>query len=385
MRSGKMALVTALALVTMGPAAAQNNWAAFGQDPGATKFSTLTQINVENVKNLKRAWTFHTGDTSGFFESGLIVIDGVMYFSAPNGVYALDAATGQQIWKYETTGTARRGPHYWPGGNGVGPRIFSQTANGMAAIDPKTGTIITSFGDKGFVTGLRMSSPPVAYKNTLVTQGGNSTVKAWDAVTGEMRWVLNLKAQPGDPNASTWLGDSLKTAGGPGLWGYFSVDVERGLIFVPVEKVGNDYYGGPHHGNNLYSDCLLAVDANTGLESRGRCQGRARDVRRHGAWPETQSPRQSPRRHCHRPSGICGAPRPPVEIHAVSDASRAHPERPATGAAGRWIPGHRRGLEQKRRRAAVSHHGSRHVHYAERPRHHGVRSSRGARRQDGVS
>ena len=67
MRFGKIALVAALALVTMGPAAAQNNWGAFGQDPGATKFSTLTQINADNVKNLKRAWTFHTGDTSGFF------------------------------------------------------------------------------------------------------------------------------------------------------------------------------------------------------------------------------------------------------------------------------------------------------------------------------
>ena len=264
MKLGTMALATLLALATMGPVTAQNNWAAFGQDPGATKFSTLTQINVDNVKNLKRAWTFHTGDKSGFFESGLIVIDGVMYVSAPNGVYALEASTGQQIWKYETTGTARRGPYYWPGASGVGPRIFSQTENGMAAIDPKTGKIIESFGDKGFVVGLRMSSPPVAYKNILVTQGGNSTVKAWDAVTGEQRWVLHLKAQPGDPNSATWFGDSLKTAGGPGLWGYFSVDVERALVFVPVEKVGNDYYGGPHHGNNLYSDCLLAVDANTG-------------------------------------------------------------------------------------------------------------------------
>jgi glucose dehydrogenase len=263
----KVIFVLALAAASMstpGATSAQNNWSNFGQDPGATKFSTLSQINTGNVKNLTRAWTFHTGDTSGFFESGLIVIDGVMYFSAPNGVYALDAATGQQIWKYETTGTARRGPYYWPGGGGVGPRLFSQTEHGLAAIDPKDGTLITSFGVKGFIAGLRMSSPPVAYKNVLVTQGGNSTVKAWDTVTGEARWVLNLKAQPGDPAAATWLGDSLKTAGGPGLWGYFSVDVERGLIFVPVEKVGNDYYGGPHHGNNLYSDCLLAVDANTG-------------------------------------------------------------------------------------------------------------------------
>ena len=239
-----LAAAVALVMSTTGITSAQNNWASFGQDPGATKFSTLSQINTDNVKNLTRAWTFHTGDTSGFFESGLMVIDGVMYFSAQNGVYALDAATGKQMWKYATTGTARRGPYYWPGGSGVGPRIFSQTENGLAAIDPKDGKLITSFGEKGFITGLRMSSPPVAYKNILVTQGGNSTVKAWDTVTGEPRWVLNLKAQPGDPAADTWLGDSLKTAGGPGLWGYFSVDVERGLIFVPVEKVGNDYYGG---------------------------------------------------------------------------------------------------------------------------------------------
>ena len=263
-----LALASALAAMssrsTMGMTSAQNNWANFGQDPGATKFSTLSQINTENVGKLTRAWTFHTGDDSGFFESGLIVIDGVMYFSAQNGVFALDAATGTQLWKYETTGTARRGPYYWPGGSGVGPRIFSQTANGLAALDPKDGTLITSFGVKGFIAGLRMSSPPVAYKNILVTQGGNGTVKAWDTVTGEARWTLNLKAQPGDPAAATWLGDSLKTTAAPGLWGYFSVDVERGLIFVPVEKVGNDYYGGPHHGNNLYSDCLLAVDANTG-------------------------------------------------------------------------------------------------------------------------
>ena len=129
-------VASALAIVSMmSVASAQNNWTSFGQDPGATKFSTLAQINADNVKGLKRAWTFHTGDKSGFFESGLLVIDGIMYFSAPNGVYALDAATGEQIWKYETTGTARRGPMYWPGANGVGPRIFSQTVDGLAAID----------------------------------------------------------------------------------------------------------------------------------------------------------------------------------------------------------------------------------------------------------
>ena len=142
MRTLKIGLAVVLTLTTIGVPAAQNNWMSFGQDPGATKFSTLDQITTDNVKNLERAWTFHTGDKSGFFESGLLVVDGVMYFSAPNGVYALDAATGTQIWKYETSGTARRGPLYWPGGSGVGPRIFSQTDNGLAAIDPATGNRI---------------------------------------------------------------------------------------------------------------------------------------------------------------------------------------------------------------------------------------------------
>jgi len=86
-----LTLAAALGIATMAIVSAQDNWAGFGNDPGATKFSTLNQINTDNVKNLKRAWTFHTGDDSGFFESGLIVIDGVMYFSAQNGVFALDA------------------------------------------------------------------------------------------------------------------------------------------------------------------------------------------------------------------------------------------------------------------------------------------------------
>jgi quinoprotein glucose dehydrogenase len=264
MKHAAFVLLPALAVMTSGHPLAQNDWVHVGQDPGATKFSTLAQINTDNVKGLKRAWTFRTGDSSGFFESGLLAVDGVMYFSTQNGVFALDGATGKQIWKYDTAGTARRGPLYWPGGSGVGPRLFSQIDGGMGAIDPKTGTLITTFGDKGIVAGLRMSSPPVFYRNTIVTQGGNSTVKAWDAITGEPRWTLNLKAQPDDPAARTWLGDSLQSGLSPGLWGYFSVDVNRGLLFIPVEKVGNDYYGGPHHGDNLYSNCLLAVDVTTG-------------------------------------------------------------------------------------------------------------------------
>jgi len=258
-----LVLVPLVVVATALPSA-QNNWMHWGQDPGGTKFSTLAEINTDNVSRLKRAWTFHTGDTSGFFESTPLAIDGTLYFSAANGVYAIDGATGKQIWKYETTGTARRGPTYWSGGSGVGPRLFTSTTAGLTALDPKTGTVVTSFADKGVIPGLRVSSPPAVYRNILVTQGENSTVKGWGTVTGELLWTLELKAPPGDPNRATWLNGSADSNYAPGLWGIFTIDVERGLLFVPVEKVGNDYYGGPHHGNNLYSDCILAVDVTTG-------------------------------------------------------------------------------------------------------------------------
>src|SRR5262245_35890266 len=142
---------------------AGRNWLEHQGDPGGTRFSTLTQINTSNVSTLKRAWTFHTGATGGRFASTPMVIDSVMYFSANNGVYALDAVTGQQIWKHETTGTALRGPMYWPGLNGVPPRIISTTAAGLIALDAKTGMPVTTFGQNGVIQGLRPSSPAVVF------------------------------------------------------------------------------------------------------------------------------------------------------------------------------------------------------------------------------
>jgi glucose dehydrogenase len=187
MKNATSKLMLIAAALAVAQPAAQRDWGSFGQDPGGTKHSTLNQITTENVKSLTRAWVFHTGDSTGFFESTPIVVDSVMYFSTTQAVFALDAVTGQQIWKYETTGTARRGPTYWAGGNGIAPRLFTSSADGLAALDAKTGTLVTSFGTKGVIPGVRVSSPPAIYRNVLITQGGASTVKAWDTVTGEPR------------------------------------------------------------------------------------------------------------------------------------------------------------------------------------------------------
>lgn len=298
------------------------NWASPQADAGGTRHSALAQINTANVQQLKRAWTFRTG--SGRFANAPMVVDSVMYFSAPNGVFAVDAVTGQQLWKFvppgslaaepappaanaaagipsdegdipvagnaatptarggggggrggapNTAGTAVRGPAYWPGANGVGPRIYSSTTNGLAAIDARTGRPVTTFGQNGVLPGIRHNSPPAIFKNLLITRGENepgkgTTVKAFDIVTGTHKWTWYAKAQPGDPNRATWLNGSAESEGAPGMWGMFTVDEARGLVFFPVEKVegngANDYWGGGNHGAGLYSDSLIALDADTG-------------------------------------------------------------------------------------------------------------------------
>lgn len=266
---------------------------------GATRYSTLTQIDTGNVSRLQRAWTFHT--ESGRFSGAPMVIDSVMYFSANNGVFALDAVAGTQIWKYVgdasqpraprpeglpaafggtgedggdrgpgDVGTGLRGPTYWPGANGVGPRIYSSIRSGnvgMHAIDAKTGKLVVSFGENGVLPCITPDSPPVIYRNVLITDGDfepgkGKTVKGWDVVTGKPLWTWYAKAQPGDPNREkTWLDGSADANISPDIWGTSTLDVDRGLVFVPIETISGT---GAHPGNNLYSDCVVALDALTG-------------------------------------------------------------------------------------------------------------------------
>ena len=145
-----LAWVTAAAL-SAAVVGAQHNWAQVGQDSGATKYSTLDQINTSNVKTLQQAWTFHTGDKSGFFESTPLMIDGTLYVSAQNGVFALDPLTGTQQWKFETSGATRRGLAHWPGDAKTGGRLLISSDTKLLALDMKTGKLTQEFGQGGFV------------------------------------------------------------------------------------------------------------------------------------------------------------------------------------------------------------------------------------------
>ncbi len=315
-----------------GPAG--RDWAYPLGDQGAQRYSALKQITAENVGKLQRAWVFHTG--GGRFAYPPMVVDGVIYFTNPNGVFAVDGVKGTLIWKYpegaikpmsaeaaaasaaaavaaeegragganpqgrgaagpggpggaggpggpgggggrgrggaDSAGTNVRGPVYWAGNKTVGARIYTQLTDGLAAIDAKTGKLVTTFGVNGYVAGARHNSPPSIYKNLIITRGENegpkgNTVKAYDIITGKNVWTLYLKAQQGDPNHASW-GRAADADATPGLWGSFTIDEQRGILYVPTDKPEgtaiNDYYGGGAEGDNLYANSLLAVDAATG-------------------------------------------------------------------------------------------------------------------------
>ena len=254
------------AVMTAAVLGAQGNWVHVGQDPGATKYSTLDQINAGNVKSLQKAWTFHTGDKSGFFESTPVVVDGTMYVTAQNGVYALDAQTGAQQWKFESDGGTRRGVSYWPGDATTPARIFGSAQERLIALDAKTGRLVPQFGQGGFVDmGTTMASPASIYKDVLITPATSPVIRAWNVRTGAPMWTFHLIAQPGDPNNKTWEGDSWKAVGGTNTWGYLTIDTERGIVYVPTSIAGeNDYVGVTRPGDNLYGTSLVAVDIATG-------------------------------------------------------------------------------------------------------------------------
>jgi len=296
----------------------QSDWPTFGHDPGGQRFSPLKQINTRNVSRLKLAWSYDTEAPVGFApepgrgraaangaggaaggggqrsrqtESIPLVIGNLLYLStAYNRVVALEADTGKEIWIYETTQDqgipGMRGINYWPGDKQSPPEIVLGTTTGkMLAINAKTGKLVPGFGTEGVVD-LRkgvaddfpnahygLISPPQVYKNILITGANNGEGPAfgpagdprgWDASTGKPLWRFHSIPQPGEPNHETWKDGQWEKRGGANTWAYMTVDVERGIVFVPLGTPNTDFWGGDRLGPNLYGSSLVALDANSG-------------------------------------------------------------------------------------------------------------------------
>jgi quinoprotein glucose dehydrogenase len=271
------------------PAAARPpgaDWRAYGYDTGARRFSPLTQITPQNVGTLTRAWTFDT--EVGGSQYTPLVIDGVMYVSNTTHLIALEPETGQVIYKVAHEGISRRGFGYWPGDGTIGARFFSGASDGrMVAIDVRTGQPAAGFGANGYVdlralalvdggTGnFSMPSPPAVYRHVVITSGSNGEgapglgrpygdVQGWDARTGAHLWTFHTVPRPGEAGHETWPANGWRNRGGTNAWGFMTVDEERGLVYVPTGVATDDWYGGDRHGDNLYANSVVALDALTG-------------------------------------------------------------------------------------------------------------------------
>lgn len=277
--------------------AAETEWPVYGHDPGGMRHSPLKQITPRNVAQLEPAWTYHlrrraTG-SARFLPSQVtpLVINGVMYLTSPyNEVIALDAATGDEIWIFDTREVgqpARRGLAYWPGDRKHPPRLYFGTRDGkLVALDAKQGTRVESFGERGAVN-LKtpeimndypkalyaMTSPPAIYRNLVITGamtqeqpalGASGDVRAWDALTGKLVWTSHTVPRPGEFGHDTWEGESWRHRSGVNVWAFMTVDEQRGIVYLPVGAPTYDRWGGDRKGANLFSSSIVALDANTG-------------------------------------------------------------------------------------------------------------------------
>lgn len=284
-------------------ASPERGWRYYGGDPGYSRHSRLDQINIRNVKDLRVAWTHNTGDKMNrprtTMECTPIVVDGVMYITSPLlKVRALEAASGKVLWNFdpyteigafenpgaESIRGVNRGVTFWQDGDDK--RIFSTAGSNLICLDARTGKLVPSFGEKGTVDlkkGLGrdisellydVTTPGVIYKNLIilgseVDEGPEPAspghVRAFDVRTGRQAWIFHTIPQPGEFGHESWEGDSWKTTGGANDWGGLSLDEKRGWVFLALGSAAFDFYGGQRTGPNLFANCVVALDAQTGI------------------------------------------------------------------------------------------------------------------------
>ncbi|HKH59285.1 MAG TPA: pyrroloquinoline quinone-dependent dehydrogenase, partial [Flavitalea sp.] len=281
-------------------------WANYGNDPGGMRFSPLKQINTGNVKNLKVAWTYQSGELQQYegtniarkaaFEATPLMVNGTLYFSTPtNRIIAITAATGKELWVYnpgvdlkkDYSEVTSRGVSKWinPDSKLGDPdymRILAATIDGrLIALNASTGEPVSSFGKGGIIDlkegvgSIQVTSPPAVINDLIVigsTMGDNGrfdyppgVVRAYDAKTGTLKWSWDpIPRKPGDPGYDTWKGPKAQQTGAANAWATISADLALDLVFVPTSCPSPDYYGGERKGNNLYANSIVAIKASTG-------------------------------------------------------------------------------------------------------------------------
>lgn len=284
-------LAVAVRLRAEDPKASYRDWQIYHGDYGGSHYSELDQINRNNVKQLEVAWIWHAGEQGSTIECNPIIVDGVVYATTPRiHCVALDGKTGELLWRFNPWSRGgrgsglNRGVAYWTNGKGD-RRIFHSAGNYLYALNATTGEPIPSFGEEGrishrdgfdtdvFFLLVGNNTPGIVWKDLLIL--GSTTgegpqpcapghIRAFDVRTGERRWIFHTIPHPGEFGYETWGPESWKEVGSANVWGGFTLDAERGIVFMGTGSPAYDSWGGNRPGDGLFGNCTIALNANTG-------------------------------------------------------------------------------------------------------------------------
>ena len=277
----------AAALRSSGTAGDEAGWPMHGGVDNI-RYSPLAQVSRDNVTKLHLAWTYDSHDAfkGSEMQSNPVVVDGVLYATTPTlKVVAVNAATGRQVWKFDPSNGAASGARFRHRGVTVhNDRVFVTYRNWLYALDKKTGLPIASFGTAGRIDlreGLGMaaerasvsaSTPGQVFEDLLIMgssvpetlPGTPGHIRAFDVSTGKLRWIFHTIPQPGEFAYGTWPADAHKLIGGANAWGGVTVDAKNAMVFAATGSASFHFYGVNRHGDNLFANCVLALDARTG-------------------------------------------------------------------------------------------------------------------------
>ena len=299
------AVLILLAMLTgcaeRGTPADPNDWPVYGGNDDHTHYTTLSQISPANVTQLQVAWTFDTGDAfeGSEMQANPVVIGGILYATTPKlQVFALDAATGEQLWRFDPNDGEPPASRFRHRGVVVtGDRVLFNYRNRLYALDRATGEPIPTFGDGGWVDlreglgrpvdglSVNASSPGVVFEDLFII--GSSVpeslpsapgdIRAYDVTTGSLRWSFHTIPHPGEFGYETWPTGAWQIAGGANAWSGVTIDPELGMVFAATGSASYDFYGANRVGDNLFANTVLALDARTG-ERIWHFQGLRHDI-----------------------------------------------------------------------------------------------------------
>lgn len=281
-----------------------STWNNYAGTKDGMRYSSDTTINKSNVDQLTVAWKYSTNDKDNNGRSqnqcNPIIIDGILYATSPKSkLFALNAATGKELWTFDPSATSSentdqnpgfnviRGVVYWESLNKKDKRIFYSSGSTTFCVDAQTGKLIPSFGNDGkldltldldrdpssFNPYIAGTTPGIIYKDLLIlpmrvvesADAAPGHIRAYDVKTGKLQWIFHTIPHPGEFGYDTWPDkEAYKKLGGANNWAGMSLDEKRGIVYIPTGSVASDFYGGIRKGQNLFANSLIALSAQTG-------------------------------------------------------------------------------------------------------------------------